>query len=67
LHLDKGNIMRIQPNHVSVADDSAIQIIYGHGNLVIKSWDALPNSIFMFIALFYICMNCLSISLLALL
>jgi len=29
--------VRIQPNHVSVADDEVIQIIYGHGNGFLKS------------------------------
>ncbi|KAI0394949.1 cytochrome P450 [Xylariaceae sp. FL0594] len=33
----KSKFVRIQPNHVSVADDEAIQIIYGHGNGFLKS------------------------------
>ncbi|CRG86957.1 hypothetical protein PISL3812_03970 [Talaromyces islandicus] len=37
LHLDKGKIVRIKPNHVSIADDSAIQMIYGHGNRLLKT------------------------------
>ena len=37
IHKDLGPIVRIAPNHVSVADDSAIQLIYGHGNGFLKS------------------------------
>jgi benzoate 4-monooxygenase len=29
--------VRIQPNHVSVADDKAIPAIYGHGNGFLKA------------------------------
>lgn len=36
-HKQLGKVVRIQPNHVSIADDSAIQIIYGHGNGFLKS------------------------------
>ncbi|KAI1389086.1 cytochrome P450 [Hypoxylon trugodes] len=36
-HKKLGPIVRIQPNHISVADDEAIQIIYGHGNGFLKS------------------------------
>jgi benzoate 4-monooxygenase len=32
LHKRYGKVVRIQPNHVSIADDNAIAIIYGHGN-----------------------------------
>lgn len=31
-HKKYGTVVRIQPNHVSIADDAAIQTIYGHGN-----------------------------------
>jgi benzoate 4-monooxygenase len=31
-HKRLGPVVRIQPNHVSIADPDAIQIIYGHGN-----------------------------------
>ncbi|KAF3771129.1 cytochrome P450 [Cryphonectria parasitica EP155] len=37
LHKKLGPLVRIQPDHVSVADDEAIQIIYGHGNGFLKS------------------------------
>ncbi|KIX92009.1 uncharacterized protein Z520_12280 [Fonsecaea multimorphosa CBS 102226] len=36
-HLRKGEVVRIQPNHVSIANKNAIQIIYGHGNGFLKS------------------------------
>ncbi|KAI8634371.1 cytochrome P450 [Xylariaceae sp. FL1651] len=36
-HKKLGKVVRIQPNHVSVADDEAIQVIYGHGNGFLKS------------------------------
>lgn len=36
-HKKYGKLVRIQPNHVSVADLSAIPIIYGHGNGFLKS------------------------------
>jgi benzoate 4-monooxygenase len=35
-HKKWGKLVRIQPNHVSVADDKAIQQIYGHGNGFLK-------------------------------
>ncbi|KAI2779263.1 putative benzoate 4-monooxygenase cytochrome P450 [Daldinia loculata] len=37
VHKKLGPVVRIQPNHVSVADDEAIQVIYGHGNGFLKS------------------------------
>lgn len=37
VHKKLGPVVRIQPNHVSVADDEAIQAIYGHGNGLLKS------------------------------
>ncbi|KAH7040239.1 benzoate 4-monooxygenase [Microdochium trichocladiopsis] len=37
LHKKMGPVIRIQPNHVSIADDDAIQAIYGHGNGLLKS------------------------------
>ncbi|KAK6955882.1 hypothetical protein Daesc_003528 [Daldinia eschscholtzii] len=37
VHKKLGPVVRIQPNHVSVADDDAIQVIYGHGNGFLKS------------------------------
>lgn len=36
-HKKYGTFVRIQPNHVSIADDKAIPIIYGHGNGFTKS------------------------------
>jgi len=36
-HKKYGKLVRIQPDHVSIADDSAIQEIYGHGNGFLKS------------------------------
>ncbi|KAF2836261.1 putative benzoate 4-monooxygenase [Patellaria atrata CBS 101060] len=36
-HRKYGKLVRIQPNHVSIADPNAIQIIYGHGNGFLKS------------------------------
>ncbi|KAK0720210.1 cytochrome P450 [Lasiosphaeris hirsuta] len=37
LHKELGPVVRIQPNHVSINDDDAIQAIYGHGNGFLKS------------------------------
>lgn len=37
LHKERGPVIRIAPNHVSIADDDAIPIIYGHGNGFLKS------------------------------
>lgn len=37
LHKELGPLVRIQPNHVSVADDEAISAIYGHGNGFLKA------------------------------
>lgn len=39
-HKKYGKLVRIQPDHVSIADDSAIQEIYGHGNGFLKSYVA---------------------------
>lgn len=36
-HQKYGKVVRIQPNHVSIADDKAINIIYGHGNGFLKA------------------------------
>lgn len=35
-HKKYGKVVRIQPHHVSIADDAAIQTIYGHGNGFLK-------------------------------
>ncbi|KAJ6633705.1 Benzoate 4-monooxygenase bphA [Pseudolycoriella hygida] len=37
-HKKYGTLVRIQPNHVSIADDEAINSIYGHGNGFLKSY-----------------------------
>ncbi|OAF63087.1 hypothetical protein VC83_00592 [Pseudogymnoascus destructans] len=37
LALSYGKLVRIAPNHVSIADDSAIQPVYGHGNGFLES------------------------------
>ncbi|KAM4065733.1 cytochrome p450 [Hirsutella rhossiliensis] len=36
-HSRLGKVVRIQPGHVSIADDGAIAAIYGHGNGFLKS------------------------------
>lgn len=36
-HRRYGKLVRIQPDHVSIADDAAIQVVYGHGNGFLKS------------------------------
>lgn len=36
-HKRYGPLVRIQPDHVSVADADAIQAIYGHGNGFLKA------------------------------
>lgn len=41
-HEKYGKVIRIQPNHVSIADDDAIQAIYGHGNGFLKSYTIPP-------------------------
>ncbi|KAF8633143.1 hypothetical protein AX17_004644 [Amanita inopinata Kibby_2008] len=37
LHQKYGPIVRIAPNHVSIADPDALNVIYGHGNGALKS------------------------------
>ncbi|KAK0619480.1 cytochrome P450 [Immersiella caudata] len=37
VHKKLGPVVRIQPNHVSINDDAAIQMVYGHGNGFLKS------------------------------
>lgn len=36
-HKKYGALVRIQPNHVSIADAEAIPVIYGHGNGFLKA------------------------------
>jgi benzoate 4-monooxygenase len=37
LHERLGPVVRIQPNHVSIVDERAINLVYGHGNGLEKS------------------------------
>lgn len=37
-HEKYGPVIRIQPNHISINDDRAIPLIYGHGNGFLKSY-----------------------------
>lgn len=37
IHAKMGKFVRIQPNHVSIADDEAINAVYGHGNGFLKA------------------------------
>lgn len=37
-HKRYGPIVRIQPNHVSIADEEVINTIYGHGNGLLKTY-----------------------------
>lgn len=37
-HKKKGKLVRIAPRHVSIADDNAIQSVYGHGNGFLKAY-----------------------------
>lgn len=37
-HMKMGKMVRIAPNHTSIADDAAIPAIYGHGNGFLKSY-----------------------------
>ena len=37
VHKRLGPVVRIQPNHVSINDDEAINAIYGHGNGFLKA------------------------------
>lgn len=41
LHKKLGKFVRIQPNHVSIADDEAINLVYGHSNGFLKSYGSL--------------------------
>lgn len=42
-HKKKGKIVRIAPNHTSIADDAAIPVIYGHGNGFLKAYVLSPS------------------------
>lgn len=41
-HKKYGKLVRIAPKHVSIADDAAIQAIYGHGNGFLKAYVVFP-------------------------
>ena len=45
-HARYGKVVRIAPNHVSIADSDAIQEVYGHGNGFLKSsfYDAFVST-----------------------
>lgn len=43
VHKKYGPMVRVQPNHVSINDDLAIPMIYGHGNGFLKSF--VPSSL----------------------
>ncbi|KAE8377276.1 cytochrome P450 [Aspergillus bertholletiae] len=45
LHKTHGKMIRVAPRHISIADDSAIQAVYGHGNGFLKAefYDAFLN------------------------
>ncbi|TQS34141.1 hypothetical protein Golomagni_05488 [Golovinomyces magnicellulatus] len=50
-HKKYGKLVRIQPNHISIADEAAISQVYGHGNGFLKSefyeaFKTLEDSIF---------------------
>lgn len=36
-HKKYGRFVRIQPDHISIADEAAIPLVYGHGNGFLKS------------------------------
>ncbi|KAE8384363.1 cytochrome P450-domain-containing protein [Aspergillus alliaceus] len=36
-HKKRGKLVRIAPRHISIADDEAIQAVYGHGNGFLKA------------------------------
>ena len=43
-HKRCGKLVRIQPNHVSIADETAINAVYGHGNGFLKSYVAVKQA-----------------------
>ena len=42
-HQKLGPLVRIQPNHVSIADADAIPVVYGHGNGLLKRFESFPS------------------------
>jgi len=56
-HKKYGKLVRIAPNHVSIADDTAVPAIYGHGNGFLKSYVILffsYTTFFSFLFLFFL-------------
>ena len=43
-HRRYGKLVRIQPNHVSIADSEAIQVVYSHGGGWLKRFVQAPSS-----------------------
>lgn len=43
-HAKYGKLVRIAPSHVSIADDAAINAVYGHGNGFLKAYVKLSTS-----------------------
>lgn len=37
VHRKYGNVVRLAPNHISIADSDALQVVYGHGTGTLKS------------------------------
>lgn len=37
-HKEHGKLLRVAPRHVSIADDAAINAVYGHGNGFLKAY-----------------------------
>jgi len=42
-HKKYGKLVRIQPNHMSIADNEAISVIYSHGGGWLKRYDIIDN------------------------
>jgi benzoate 4-monooxygenase len=41
-HKTYGKIVRVGYNHVSIADERALQVVYGHGNGFLKEYASVP-------------------------
>jgi benzoate 4-monooxygenase len=41
-HRRYGKVVRIGYNHVSIADETALNVVYGHGNGFLKEYARLP-------------------------
>lgn len=57
-HKKYGKLVRLAPRHTSIADDGAIQAVYGHGNGFLKSY--VPPSSNFFFLFFFLCFLLLS-------